>query len=235
MSLRSKRLLITNCASFCLLTFGLAAAAQAPADDLFSALNQQRLQAAGVTLLHATTVQPVVVPRLEPSSLESLFPSDLPVWARGLPDASWSMMVKTFKAEGVPVELLAVAWVESRFNPTALSPKGARGAWQFMPETARLYGLRVGDGYDDRTDLVLSTRAAASHLADLYRRFGDWPLALAAYNAGPDRIEVAMARARTRDFWGLRPWLPDETQDYVPAVLGAISYWHGGKGGTKSH
>lgn len=199
------------------------AAAQAPADEVFTGLHQQRLQAVELTLSQATAVQPVIVPRPESVPLQSLFPSEaVPIWARGVSAAAWEQMVKTFEEEGVPQELLAVGWVESRFDPQALSPKGARGAWQFMPETARRYGLHVGADRDDRTNLALSTRAAARHLADLYRQFGDWPLALAAYNAGAERIEAAVARARTRDFGRLRPWLPVETREYVPAVLGAL-------------
>ncbi|MGH9788756.1 MAG: lytic transglycosylase domain-containing protein [Candidatus Acidiferrales bacterium] len=223
MSLRFSRLLIVSCA-IALWLLGVAgpAAAQAPADDRFAALHTQRLQAAELTLSQATSIQPVVVPHSEPQALESLVLSEaVPAWARGLSSAQWELMVESFKAESVPVELLAVGWVESRFNPTALSPKGARGVWQFMPETARRYGLQVGDTRDDRTDLALSTRAAARHLADLYRQFGDWPLALAAYNAGADRIEAAITRAGSRDFSSLRPSLPAETRDYVPAVLRA--------------
>jgi hypothetical protein len=224
MSFRPTSMLIANSvASFCLLTFTPSVAAQSPADDLFSTLHQQRLHAADLTLSQTTAVDPVVVPHTVPPLLNSLFPAEsVPVWARGLSGASWELMVKTFESEGVPVELLAVGWVESRFNPKALSPKGARGVWQFMPETARRYGLRVGDGRDDRTNLVLSTRAAARHMADLYRRFGDWPLALAAYNAGADRVEAAMTRANSREFRLLRPWLPAETQLYVPTVLDAM-------------
>ena len=207
-----------------LLLFGGTAAAQAPTEDVFAALHDQRLLAAEQTLSQAaaaTTVAPLNGPQLPDSPAPF---RALPVWARGLSGTTWEEMVRTFEAEGVPVELLAVGWVESRFNPAALSPKGARGVWQFMPETARRYGLQVGDARDDRTDLALSTRAAARHLADLYRRFGDWPLALAAYNAGADRVENAMARARSRDFWRLRPWLPAETQAYVPAVLRATGH-----------
>jgi len=222
---RSTRHLVSNGAIALWLMAMIAgpAAAQAPADEAFTGLHQQRLQAVELTLSQATAVQPAVVPRTGPQSLNSLFPAEnVPIWARGLSGATWEQMVKTFEAEGVPVELLAVGWVESRFNPAALSPKGARGMWQFMPGTARRYGLQVGDSRDDRTDLVLSTRAAARHLADLYRQFGDWPLALAAYNAGAERVDAAITRASTREFWLLRPWLPAETQLYVSAVLDAM-------------
>ncbi|MGH9510050.1 MAG: lytic transglycosylase domain-containing protein [Terriglobales bacterium] len=205
------------------------ASAQAPPDDPFSALHQQRLQAAELALSRATVAIPAVATSNAPPQQSSALASDaVPVWARGLSSATWELMVKSFEAEGLPVDLLAVGWVESRFDPTALSPKGARGIWQFMPETARHYGLLVGEGRDDRTDLVLSTRAAARHLADLYHRFGDWPLAVAAYNAGAERIEAAVTRAGTRNFWSLQPWLPTETQGYVPAVLRTMSHWHSG-------
>lgn len=220
MTNKNKLLLQASVAIAGLLTVSVAASGQAASDDRFSVLHQQRLQAAELALSQGTVVIPVVAASGDaPQPSLALASNAVPVWARGLSAAAWEQMVKTFEAEGVPLELLAVGWVESRFDPQALSPKGARGIWQFMPETARLYGLRVGNGHDDRTNLTLSTRAAARHLADLYRQFGDWPLALAAYNAGAERIDAAVTRAGTRDFWNLRPWLPTETQDYVPAVL----------------
>lgn len=128
------------------------------------------------------------------------------------------------RSEGIPPELIAVLLVESAGNPLALSPKGARGLWQFMPETARRYGLRVDGERDERLDPELSTRAAARYLHDLYRRFGDWPLALAAYNAGAVQVERAVARGGEADFWRLSELglLPRETRTYVPAVLGVM-------------
>jgi hypothetical protein len=127
--------------------------------------------------------------------------------------------------EGLPVEVLSVALIEGGFNPLALSPKGARGIWQLMPDTARRYGLTVAPGNDHRTHPEHATRAAARYLRDLYRMFGDWKLALAAYNAGEGRVQRAIERAGVRDFDELarRRLLPAETRSYVPAVLAAWS------------
>lgn len=127
------------------------------------------------------------------------------------------------RQEGVPVELSAIVLVESGGQPTALSPKGARGAWQFMPDTARRYGLAVTAGRDERIELEKSTRAAARYLRDLYRQFGDWQLAFAAYNAGAQAVERAAARTGRRDFSTLQHALPLETRNYVPAVLNAMA------------
>lgn len=128
---------------------------------------------------------------------------------------------RIFAQEGVPVELLRVAAVESNFDPRAISSKGARGLWQLMPETAARFGLRVDKQIDERAHSVRSTRAAAQYLRELYDRFGNWALALAAYNAGEVRVATAIRLAGTRDFWQLsgRGLLPEETRRYVPAVL----------------
>lgn len=134
--------------------------------------------------------------------------------------------------EQVPIELLAVAFVESRFNPLALSPKGARGIWQFMPATAQQYGLLVQPGNDHRTHPEHSTRAAAKYLRFLFNQFGDWKLALAGYNAGEARVQRIIDRTGIRDFdeMSRRGLLPRETRNYVPAVLAASSRF----GGTNS-
>ncbi len=128
---------------------------------------------------------------------------------------------RIFADEGVPFELLVMAEVESGFNPLALSPKGARGPWQLMPATAQRFGLQVNGRGDERIHPERSTRAAARYLRALYAQFGDWLLALAAYNAGEQRVAEAIERGGTRNFWQLaqRRLLPQETRRYVPAVL----------------
>lgn len=128
------------------------------------------------------------------------------------------------RAEGVPAELSAVVLVESGGTASALSPKGARGVWQLMPDTARHYGLVVDHARDDRTDVIKSTRAAARYLRDLYAKFGNWSLALAAYNAGELIVTNAMRRSSSRDFAWLseNARLPLETRRYVPAIIAAM-------------
>ncbi len=139
-------------------------------------------------------------------------------------------LTRILREENLPPELLAVALVESGFNPQALSPKGARGIWQLMAATAQRYGLTVDPMNDHRTHPEHSTRAAARYLRDLYRRFGDWKLALAAYNAGEDRIQRIINRTGIRDFdeMARRGLLPLETRKYVPAVLAVWSQMSAG-------
>jgi membrane-bound lytic murein transglycosylase D len=119
--------------------------------------------------------------------------------------------------------MVAVILVESGGRADAISPKGARGLWQLMPDTARRYGLRVDNVQDDRVDLFRATDAAARYLHDLYVQFGDWKLALAAYNTGEANVASAILRAHTQDFDQLaNMWmLPLETRNYVPRVLAA--------------
>lgn len=209
-----------------LLAAALPAAGQAPAEAWLERLRAERLEAAERALAQAAVPPVVAVPSavVAPSDTEAASAAPLVEQGRLTPEAR-RFLERILEAEGVPAEFVAVGWVESRFDPQAVSPKGARGVWQLMPETARRYGLEVSRRRDDRADLARSTRAAARYLADLYERFGDWSLALAAYNAGAERVEAALARAPGRDFRQARSRLPRETQEYVPAVLNAMGMW----------
>lgn len=146
------------------------------------------------------------------------------------------VIVPILEDYGVPTELAAVVLVESAGDPVAFSSKGAGGLWQFMPETARRYGLRVGPDGDERLDIAKSTRAAARHLRDLYRQFGDWELALAAYNAGEATVRQALQNAGAESFRGLaaKGLLPEETRQYVPAVMAAAEYFASPQAGAGS-
>lgn len=131
------------------------------------------------------------------------------------------MMLPILKEEGVPQDLIYLAQAESGFHPLAVSRVGARGIWQFMGSRARGYGLHHSMYVDDRQDPEKSTRAAARHLKDLYNQFGDWYLAMAAYNSGPGTVQAAVKRTGYADFWELynRNVLPKETKNYVPIIL----------------
>ncbi len=131
------------------------------------------------------------------------------------------MMVSILRQEGVPQDLIYLAQAESGFHPLAVSRVGARGIWQFMASRARGYGLQHSMWVDDRQDPEKSTRAAARHLKDLYAQFGDWYLAMAAYNSGPGTVQAAVKRTGYADFWELyrRNVLPKETRNYVPIIL----------------
>jgi membrane-bound lytic murein transglycosylase D len=133
------------------------------------------------------------------------------------------MILEVFRQKGLPEDLVFTVMIESGFNPVAVSQAGAKGLWQFMAPTARLYGLRVDGWLDERLDPEKSTVAAANYLRDLYAQFGSWDLAQAAYNTGDGKIQQVIDRTGSRDFWALRksPLLPDETKNFVPAIHAA--------------
>jgi membrane-bound lytic murein transglycosylase D len=130
----------------------------------------------------------------------------------------------TLRKEGIPQDLIYLAALESAFNPYALSRAGAKGIWQFMLGTGLLCGLKRDRWVDEREDPVKSTQAAARHLKDLYQMFGDWSLAMAAYDSGPLTVQAAVERTGYADYWTLRKLhaLPSETEDYVPIFMATL-------------
>jgi membrane-bound lytic murein transglycosylase D len=131
------------------------------------------------------------------------------------------MIVKVLKEQGLPQDLIYLAQAESGFHPLALSRAGARGMWQFMASRGSGYGLQRNWWIDDRQDPEKATHAAARHLKDLYNQFGDWYLAMAAYNSGPGTVQRAVQRTGYADYWELyrRGVLPAETRNYVPIII----------------
>jgi membrane-bound lytic murein transglycosylase D len=134
------------------------------------------------------------------------------------------MIREIFAQRGLPEELIFTAMIESGFDPVAASRAGARGLWQFMAPTARLYGLRVDRWTDERLDPEKSTRAAAAYLKDLFTMYGSWTLAQAAYNGGAVRINRAIQNLKTTDFWQLTRGrhLAEETKNFVAAIQAVV-------------
>jgi len=123
----------------------------------------------------------------------------------------------------VPLEIKYLAIVESALNPRAVSHMGATGLWQFMYGTGKQYKLDIDTFVDERSDLLKSTEAACQYMTQMYEIFGDWDLVLASYNAGPGNVAKAIRRSGGKqNYWNIRPFLPKETQGYVPAFLATM-------------
>jgi len=138
---------------------------------------------------------------------------------------SYRQVVENILEEnGVPAELYFLAMIESGYQPRATSTAKAGGVWQFMPATARRYGLQFDHYVDERRDPIRATEAAAKYLRDLYNIFGSWHLALAAYNSGEYRVLNGIVKGKSRDFWELhrKKVLPPETREYVPKFIAAV-------------
>ena len=140
-----------------------------------------------------------------------------------LSDYYFPMFEQALDKYNIPLELKYLAIVESALRPTAESRVGATGLWQFMFSTGKMFGLNVNSYVDDRSDPLKATDAACKYLQALYKRLGDWDLALAAYNSGPGNVSKAIRRSGGRiNYWNIRQHLPRETAGYVPAFLATM-------------
>ena len=140
-----------------------------------------------------------------------------------LADYYMPIFEETLNKYNLPLELKYMAVIESALNPTAVSRAGAKGIWQFMYTTAKSYGLKITSYVDERLDPVKSADAAARYLQDAYQIFGDWNLAISAYNCGFGNVSKAIRRAGGKNsFWSIYEYLPRETRGYVPAFVGAM-------------
>jgi len=134
---------------------------------------------------------------------------------------------QALEAYELPLELKYLPVIESALKPKARSRVGATGLWQFMLVTGKQYGLEVNSLVDDRCDPIKASYAAARYLRDLHNRFGDWALAIASYNCGPENVEKAITRSNgNKDYWQIYPYLPAETRGYVPAFIAANYIMH---------
>jgi membrane-bound lytic murein transglycosylase D len=141
----------------------------------------------------------------------------------GLSKYYFPIFERSLREVGIPDEIKFLTVIESALNPHAVSRSGAVGPWQFMYTTAKGYGLVMDNFVDERKDPVQASQAAAVYLKDAYNRLGDWLLAIAAYNCGTGAVTRALARSGGEpDFWKVRPFLPRETQNYVPAFIATV-------------
>lgn len=141
--------------------------------------------------------------------------------------SSFKTMDVVFRKYGLPVELKYLAVIESELKPSAVSRVGAAGPWQLMPATAKILGLQVTAGNDERKQMNKSTKAAALYLRDLYTEFGDWLLVISAYNCGPGPVYTAIHKSGSRNFWKLQAYLPGESREHVKKFIATHYYFEG--------
>lgn len=147
----------------------------------------------------------------------------------GLSEQFFPMYEYVLSAQGIPSELKYLSVVESGLRQNIVSQAGAVGLWQFMRTTGKVYGLTINSTVDERRDILRSTEAASQYLKDLHAQFGDWTIALAAYNCGPSRMKRVIQSTAKDEFWALKASLPKETRRYIPkyvAISYMMSYWH---------
>lgn len=142
----------------------------------------------------------------------------------------FTIMDRVFLQYDLPVQLKYLAVVESKLKSTAISGCGAKGYWQLMPATAKLFGLKITAQQDDRTNCYKSTMAAAKYLKELYAKFNDWLLVIAAYNGGAGTVYKAIKKSGSRDFWKLQYFLPRECRIHVKKYI-STHYYFEGQGG----
>jgi len=168
-------------------------------------------------LVYNSTVQGFI-------DLYSVRRRDLTAKVLGMSELYFPLFEEALSRHRIPLEMKYLAVVESALNPSAISPAGAGGLWQFMVSTGKMYGLQVSSYQDDRFDPFKSTEAACLYLKYLYGLYNSWELALAAYNSGPGNVNKAIRRAGgKKGFWEIKQYLPKETQGYVPAFI-AVNY-----------
>ena len=182
---------------------------------------EQRIQALNIETPFELTYNKVVKKYI---SLYADKKRNLTARMLGLAELYFPLFEETLDRFDMPLEIKYLAIVESALNPAAGSRMGAKGLWQFMYGTGKVYGLKVTSLVDDRYDPYKSTIAACEHLTDLYAIYGDWSLSLAAYNSGAGNVNRALRRAGgTKNYWAVWPFLPRETRGYVPAFI-AVNY-----------
>lgn len=188
--------------------------------DLFIDLSDQELES------RILSVTNLLEPKFtsEVKSYLRVYLTSRPEWTEvllGRTAIYFPIFERKIEEKGLPNDLKFVSIIESALRTGARSRVGAQGLWQFMPGTAKMNQLVIDKNVDEREDPYRATDAALEYLTELYDRYKDWALAIAAYNSGPGRVNQAIAISGTRNFWKLRNYLPKETRNYVPAFLAA--------------